>query len=82
MGTFARALEIAHKLVEDKALSQPLRSRYAGNSRGMGKKALQRKTNLAQLEDCAVAKGEPEARSGSQEILENMLNRYTLRAAK
>ncbi len=76
MDTFARALEVAHKLVEDNALSRPLRDRYAGYSRGMGKKALQRKTTLTELEDWAVSKGEPEPRSGRQELLENILNKY------
>ncbi len=76
MDTFARALLIADKLIADKALSQPIADRYAGYRRGMGKKIMQGKTTLPELEKWAIAQGEPPQTSGRQELLENVLNEY------
>jgi xylose isomerase len=76
MDTFARALLIAQQLIKDKALSKPLADRYAGYRRGMGRKVLQGEATLPQLENWAAEQGEPELRSGRQELLENILNQY------
>ncbi len=76
MDTFARALEIADHMIRDKALSNPLKERYAGYTRGMGRKILTGKATLPQLETWAAKQGEPEHRSGRQEMLENIVNRY------
>ena len=76
MDTYARALLIAQRLIKDKALSKPLADRYAGYRRGMGRKVLQGKATLTQLESWAIKQGEPERRSGRQEMLENVLNQY------
>jgi xylose isomerase len=76
MDTFARALLLADRLIEDKALSDPLAQRYAGYRQGMGKKFLAGKTSLAELEAWAIKQGEPPLQSGRQELLENTLNSY------
>lgn len=76
MDTFARALLIADRLIKDKALSQPIKTRYLDYSQGMGKKILAGKTSLDKLESWAVKQGEPKLISGRQELLENVLNEY------
>lgn len=76
MDTFARALLVADRIIRDGALSKPLHARYAGYQSGMGKKILQRKTTLPELEAWAAKEGEPERISGRQEYLENVLNDY------
>ncbi len=76
MDTFARALLIADRLIRDGALSKPLDRRYAGYRDGIGKKILEGKTSLPELEAYALEHGEPEPRSGRQEALENILNDY------
>lgn len=75
MDTFARALLVANKIVEDGALSKPLAERYAKFESEMGKKILARETSLPELESHA-ASGEPELVSGRQEALENIVNDY------
>ncbi len=76
MDTFARALDIADRISRDKALSAPLSERYAGYRHGMGRKIMTGQATLAQLESWASKQGEPEHRSGRQELLENVVNRY------
>jgi len=80
MDTFARALLVADRVLRDGALKGPLQRRYAGFRRGVGKQVLLGQTSLPELERWAAAKGEPAQRSGQQEALENVLNRYLLEA--
>jgi len=77
MDTFARALLIASKIIEDGALSKPLAERYAKyRETELGKKILARDTSLPELEAHAASAGEPELVSGRQEALENVVNDY------
>ena len=76
MDTFARALEIAHRIREDGVLEQALAERYAGWTTGMGRKILKGQTSLPALEQWAAEQGEPPRISGRQELLENILNEY------
>ena len=76
MDTFARALEIAHRIREDGVLEQALGERYAGWTTGMGRKILKGQTSLPALEKWAAEQGEPPRTSGRQELLENILNEY------
>ncbi len=76
MDTFARALVIAHRMIEDGHFQDFIAARYAGYRRGMGKKILEGRTTLPELEEWAMEQGEPPAFSGRQEMLENLLNRY------
>ena len=78
MDTFARALTIAYRLIQDRALSEPLRQRYAGYRRGVGRQIMLGKSSFAKLESYAMKQGEPERISGRQEMLENIVNDYIL----
>ena len=76
MDTFARALLIADRIRRDGAFDRIVQQRYAGFTRGLGKKILQGKTSLVELEKWAAAQGEPALVSGRQEALENLFNDY------
>ncbi len=76
MDTFARALLVAHRMIEDGALSKPLAARYAGWKGALGKRILSGKATLPELEKHAAREGEPSLASGSQEALENVVNDY------
>ena len=77
MDICARGLKSAARMIEDEALDGPLRERYAGWDSPMGKGLL---TKGATLESVAAeaekAKLDPQPRSGQQEKLENVVNRY------
>jgi xylose isomerase len=73
----ARGLKAAARMIEDKALSDPLEQRYAGWASADAKKVLSGGTTLEDIAARVVADGiEPEPRSGRQEYLENIVNRY------
>ncbi len=77
MDCCARGLKAAAKMIEDKALSKPLADRYAGWNGADAQAILRGEVSLEQL----AAKVEkdninPEPRSGRQEYLENVVNRY------
>ena len=77
MDVLARGLLIAEKMIQDNALAKASEDRYAGWRGGLGEKILSGKTGLAELADLALDKGlDPKARSGRQEALENLVNRY------
>ena len=77
MDVLARGLLIAEKMIADKALTKRLEQRYAGWSEAMGTQILHGKMSLGELADLALAKGlDPKPRSGRQENLENLANRY------
>ncbi|PLP60298.1 xylose isomerase [Mesorhizobium loti] len=73
----ARGLKAAARMVGDKALSDPLAARYAGWMDTEAKKVLSGGSTLEDLAAKVVRDGiEPEPRSGRQEYLENIVNRY------
>ena len=76
MDTFARGLKIAHRMAEDGLLADFVKERYAGYRRGMGRKIMTGKTSLEELEKYVHQQGEPEKRSGREEMLENIVNSY------
>jgi xylose isomerase len=76
MDTFARALLVAHRMLEDGRFEQFIADRYAGYRTGMGRKIMTGRTSLPALEKWAAAQGEPPRISGRQELLENLLNEY------
>ncbi len=80
MDTFAKALLVADRLLTDKVLLDPLAGRYAGWRTPQGRKILNRKLTLPQLEKLADAQGEPQRISGRQELLENIVNQYIFAA--
>ena len=77
MDTCARALIAAAKMLEDGALEQPLRERYAAWDTTDAKKLLAGDVSLEELERrMLAARTNPQPRSGKQELLENIVNRY------
>jgi xylose isomerase len=76
MDAFARALLAAHALLEDGEYIDFRKKRYASFDSGAGKRFETGKLSLNDLHQMAVKTGEPEAVSGRQEYLENLLNRF------
>ncbi|PQZ48368.1 xylose isomerase [Ochrobactrum sp. MYb15] len=76
MDCCARGLKAAARMLEDGALSKPLDERYAGWSRDFGKKVATG-MSLEQIASEVETKDiNPQPRSGRQEYLENVVNRY------
>lgn len=77
MDCCARGLKAAAKMIEDKALSDPLDERYAGWESVEAQAMLSGKRSLEQIAERALSEGiEPQPRSGRQEYLESVVNRY------
>ncbi|MEO3384676.1 xylose isomerase [Mesorhizobium sp. CAU 1741] len=73
----ARGLKAAAKMIEEKALIEPLEKRYAGWEDSEAKAMLAGERTLDQISERVLSKGtEPQPRSGRQEWLENVVNRY------
>ena len=77
MDCCARGLKAAARMLEERALLGPLEERYAGWDSAEGKAMLSGKRTLEEIAGRVVKeKLEPEPRSGRQELLENIVNRY------
>jgi len=76
MDAFARGLKIAAKLIEDNALENFVKERYAGWNKELGVKIEKGELGFAELEAYTLENGEPEVQSGRQEMIENVLNNY------
>jgi xylose isomerase len=77
MDCCARGLKAAAKMIEDKALSGPLEERYAGWRTAESRAMLSGKRSLEEIAERVVKKKiESEPKSGRQEYLENIVNRY------
>jgi xylose isomerase len=76
MDAFARALIIANDILEKSEYRKFRKERYASFDSGKGKEFEQGKLTLEDLRQYAIENGEPETRSGRQEWLENIINRY------
>ena len=77
MDLCARALLVAEKMIDDGQLAKAVQARYAGWDGKSGREILAGKKSLAQLA-AHVEKDdlEPQPRSGGQERLEALVNRY------
>ncbi|UKJ08443.1 xylose isomerase [Solitalea lacus] len=73
---FARALITADNILQKSDFLKLKKERYASFDSGTGKEFEQGKLTLQDLRDFAVSNGEPEIRSGKQEFIENLINRY------
>jgi xylose isomerase len=73
---FARALVIADNILQKSDFNKFRQERYASFDSGKGKEFEQGKLTLQDLRDYAIEHGEPTMRSGKQEYLENLINRY------
>ena len=78
MDTFAKGLTVAARLIEDGVFGQFLDERYSSYATALGLKIESGKAGLRDLEEFVLAHGEPKRRSGRQELLENILNRYII----
>ena len=76
MDTFARALEVAHRLREKSGIVERKQARYASFDRGAGARFEKGELSLSALRDIATATGEPAHTSGKQEWFENVINQY------
>jgi xylose isomerase len=77
MDVLARGLIIAEKMIKDGALQKKVDERYAGWNSELGRSILSGKKSLSEIADLALAQNlEPKHRSGRQEALENLVNRY------
>jgi xylose isomerase len=74
----ARGLLGAAAMIEDGTLGKFTEDRYAGWKSGFGADALAGRLSLAEVADLAVNRAlAPQPKSGRQEYLENLVNRYT-----
>jgi xylose isomerase len=74
MDVCARALMAAARMIEDGTLDREVANRYAGWATPAGEKLLSGKTSLSDISTGVTT--EPKPRSGRQEYLENLINRY------
>jgi xylose isomerase len=79
MDAFARGLEVAHALLTASPLEGWRQQRYASFDQGAGRDFVDGRSTLAELRDLAAHAGEPEQRSGRQEVYENLFNQDLLR---
>jgi xylose isomerase len=78
MDAFARGLEIAHAILEDGRLDAFVSDRYSGWDSGFGKEIRDGKLSLDDCERIVRENGEPQRKSGRQEMLENLINEFVL----
>jgi xylose isomerase len=77
LDVLARSLKAAAALIEDGTYDKVLDARYAGWNQGFGKDILGGKLSLADLAAKVDAENiNPQPKSGQQEYLENLINRF------
>ena len=77
MDAYALAFKTARRILQDGALEGFVRERYASFDTGFGREIEKNKIGFKGLEKLVLSElGEPTLRSGRQEYLENLLNRY------
>ncbi|MBD1362445.1 xylose isomerase [Mucilaginibacter sp. ZT4R22] len=76
MDVFARALLIADNILQKSDYKKVRADRYASFDSGAGKDYENGALSLEDLRNYAAGNGEPAAKSGRQEYLENLINRY------
>ncbi|MGC8749584.1 xylose isomerase [Hydrotalea sp.] len=76
MDTFARALVVADKILNQSEYKKLRTQRYASYDSGEGKLFEAGKLTLEDLRNYAANHGEPNIVSGKQEYFENIINRY------
>ena len=74
MDSWARGLLIAQRVLSDTRLSALLADRYRSFDSGAGARFERRDLDLAALRDLAASAGPPQAKSGKQELVENLIN--------
>ncbi|GAA4443896.1 xylose isomerase [Pontibacter saemangeumensis] len=74
--TFARALITADKVLQNSDYRKVRQERYASFDSGKGNAFEEGQLTLEDLRQFAIENGEPQVKSGRQEYLENLINRY------
>ncbi|GHA76264.1 xylose isomerase [Pontibacter akesuensis] len=74
--TFARALITADSILQNSDYRKIREERYASFDSGKGQEFENGKIALEDLRQFAIENGEPAVKSGRQEYLENLINRY------
>jgi xylose isomerase len=69
-------LIIADNILNNSDYKNFRKQRYASFDNGKGKEFTEGKLSLEDLRAYAIENGEPEVRSGRQEYLENIINRF------
>jgi xylose isomerase len=78
MDSFARGLEVAVKLLEDKVLENVVDDRYASFKTGIGADIVAGKVDFKSLEAYALQNNPIVNASGRQELIKSVLNQYLL----
>lgn len=76
MDTFARGLKNAARMIEDKTFVKAIADRYKGWTGQLGQNIESNKIGFEELEKYTIENGEPQLKSGRQELVENLLNDY------
>ena len=76
MDSFARALLIADSILQKSEYKNFRKERYASFNSGTGMDFENGQLSLEDLREYAIKNGEPGAKSGKQEYLENIINRF------
>jgi len=77
MDTYALAYRVARRILSDGHLDRFVAERYSSFDSGIGRRIEEGKASLPELERLVLEElGEPSPRSGRQEYLENLFNRY------
>ena len=76
MDAFARALIVADEILNKSDYKALRAERYSSFNNGTGNDFEAGKLSLEDLRNFAVANGEPAVKSGKQEYLENLINRF------
>lgn len=79
MDAFAVGLETAHAIHEDGRLAQFVEERYAGWDTAFGEGVLDGNASMEDCETFVRDHGEPQTRSGRQEMLENLVGEFLWR---
>ena len=80
MDSFARGLLVADRVLADPRMAELRYGRYSSFDDGDGRRFENGELGLAELRDIAATAGEPEQQSGKQELVENLINDYLVRA--
>ncbi len=80
MDSFARGLIIADRVLADPRMQELRYGRYNSYNDGEGKRFENGELGLSELRDIAAANGEPQQSSAKQELVENLINDYIVKA--
>lgn len=80
MDAFAVGAKVAQRLIDDKVLDNFITDRYSGYTEGIGLDIVEGKTDFHKLEKYALGLEKIENKSGRQEQLKAILNKYILEA--